>query len=157
MPGSAPSGPERTKSCARSSPKSSTSDMIDAEAFRAFEQAGWDNRAARYAQFFTALSDHNVSPLIEAAGIGPGNRVLDVGCGPGNLAAASAKRGASVVGTDLSQAMVALAQLRHPKLEFLQADAERLPFTDGTFDAVVANLLIPHLPRPEPALAELAP
>ena len=130
--------------------------MIDADAFRAFELAGWNNRAGSYAQFFTDLSDHNVGPLIEAAGIGPGNRVLDVGCGPGNLAAAAATRGALVVGTDLSQAMVALAQSRHPRLEFRQADAERLPFPDSSFDAVVANLLIPHLPRPEPALAELA-
>ena len=129
--------------------------MIDAEAFRAFEQQGWDKRADSYGQFFTAVSDHNVEPLLEAAAITAGDRVLDVGCGPGNLAAAAAGRGASVVGADLSPVMVALAQSRHPNLEFHQADAERLPFSDDTFDAVLANLLIPHLPRPEVGLAEL--
>ena len=129
--------------------------MIDAEAFRAFEQQGWDKRADSYGQFFAAVSDHNVEPLLETAAITAGDRVLDVGCGPGNLAAAAAGRGASVVGADLSPVMVAMAQSRHPELEFHQADAERLPFPDGTFDAVLANLLIPHLPRPEAALAEL--
>jgi SAM-dependent methyltransferase len=130
--------------------------VINAEAFRAFEQEGWDKRAASYGQFFTAVSEHNVAPLLDAASIRAANRVLDAGCGPGNLSAAAATRGASVVGTDLSQVMVALARSRHPELEFRQADAERLPFPDGTFDAVVANLLIPHLPRPEAAIAELA-
>ena len=129
--------------------------MIDADAFRTFEQEGWDERADNYRQFFTAVSDHNVGPLLEAAEIGAGDRVLDVGCGPGDLAAAAASRGASVVGADLSQVMVAMARSRHPELEFQQADAERLPFPEGTFDAVVANLLIPHLPRPEVGLAEL--
>ena len=74
--------------------------MIDAEAFRAFEKTGWDKRAASYCQFFTAVSERNVAPLLDAAGFGAGNRVLDAGCGPGNLAAAAATRGASVVGTD---------------------------------------------------------
>jgi len=82
--------------------------------------------------------------------------IRDRGCGPGNLAAAAASRGASVVGTDLSPGMVALASSRHPEVEFRQADAERLPFPDGAFDAVVANLLIPHLPQPEAGAAELA-
>lgn len=130
--------------------------MIDAEAFRGFEQEGWDKRAASYGQFFTAVSEHNVAPLLDAASVRAANRVLDAGCGPGNLSAAAATRGASVVGTDLSEVMVALARSRHPELEFRQADAERLPFPDGTFDAVVANLLIPHLPRPEAAMAELS-
>jgi SAM-dependent methyltransferase len=130
--------------------------VIEAEAFRAFEQEGWDKRAASYGQFFTAVSEHNVAPLLDAARIRADNLVLDAGCGPGNLSAAAAARGASVVGTDLSQVMVALARSRHPELEFRQADAERLPFPDGTFDAVVANLLILHLPRPEAAIAELA-
>jgi SAM-dependent methyltransferase len=129
--------------------------VIDADAFRAFEEAGWNTRAEAYAGFFTGVSDHNVSPLLDAAQVRAGDRVLDAGCGPGSLTAAAAARGASVVGCDLSQSMVALARSRHPDLEFRQADAENLPFPELVFDVVVANLLVPHLPRPDAAVTEL--
>ena len=130
--------------------------MIDVTAFRTFERAGWNERAEAYERFFTPVSEHNVVPLLDAARVHAGRRVLDAGCGPGNLAAAAASRGASVVGTDLSDSMVMLARERHPKIEFRQADAEQLPFPDMSFDAVVSNLLIPHLPRPEDGIVELA-
>jgi len=123
--------------------------VIDVTAFRTFERAGWNERAGAYERFFTAVSEHNVVPLLDAAHVEAGRTVLDAGCGPGNLAAAAASRGAFVVGTDLSDAMVMLARERHPKIEFRQADAEQLPFPDMTFDSVVSNLLVPHLPRPE--------
>lgn len=129
--------------------------MIDADAFRAFEREGWDERAEGYDKFFSAVSEHNVGPLLDAANVRAGSRVLDSGCGPGNLAAAAAARGASVVGADLSQGVLAIARKRNPQLEFRQADAEHLPFPDHDFDAVVANLLVPHLPRPDAGLAEL--
>lgn len=130
--------------------------MIDPTAFRAFERAGWNERARAYERFFTDISEHNVVPLLDAAHVHAGRTVLDAGCGPGSLAAAAASRGAFVVGTDLSDAMVMLAGERHPKIEFRQADAEQLPFPDMSFDAVVSNLLVPHLPSPEAGIAELA-
>lgn len=129
--------------------------MIDTAAFRAFEQAGWDERAEGYDRFFSSISERNIGPLLEAAEVRSGATVLDAGCGPGNLAAAVAKLGASVVGVDVSDGMVALAKRRHPDIDFRQADAEYLPFSDGTFDAVVSNLLVPHLPNPEAGVAEL--
>ncbi|HEV2478001.1 MAG TPA: class I SAM-dependent methyltransferase [Candidatus Dormibacteraeota bacterium] len=130
--------------------------MIDVTAFRAFEQAGWNERAGAYERFFTAVSEHNVVPLLDAAHVSAGCTVLDAGCGPGNLAAAAASRGALAVGTDLSDAMVMLAGKRYPTIEFRQADAEQLPFPEMSFDAVVSNLLVPHLPRPEAGIAELS-
>ena len=130
--------------------------VIDVTAFRTFERAGWNERAGAYERFFTAVSEHNVVPLLDAAHVQAGRTVLDAGCGTGNLAAAAASRGASVVGTDLSDGMVTLARERHPKIEFRQADAEQLPFPDMTFDSVVSNLLVPHLPRPEAGIDELA-
>src|SRR5690348_2134130 len=129
--------------------------VIDVTAFRAFEQAGWDARADGYERFFTAVSEHNVGPILDAAEVRVGSRVLDAGCGPGNLAAAAASRGASVVGPALSAAMVALARKHHPQIDFRQADAEQIPFADLTFDSVVSNLLIPHLPRPDAGIIEL--
>jgi SAM-dependent methyltransferase len=137
-------------------PSDNRAEVIDVAAFRAFEQAGWDARAEAYEHFFAAVSEHNVGPLLDAAGVRSGSKVLDAGCGPGGLAAAADSRGAKVIGTDLSEAMVILASKRHPQIDFRQADAEQLPFADSTFDSVVANLLIPHLPRPEAGVAELA-
>lgn len=65
-------------------------------------------------------------------------------------------RGGEAVGADVAEAMVALARKRHPDLEFHHADAEALPFADGSFDAVVANFLVLHLGRPERAAAEFS-
>lgn len=129
--------------------------MIDSEAFREFERAAFDKRATRYDSFFTGVSDHNVEPLLHAARVRRGSRVLDVGCGAGDLAGAAATQGASVVGVDLADGMVKLARERHPELEFRRAEGEHLPFADDEFDAVVANLLLPHLPRAEAGLAEM--
>lgn len=129
--------------------------MIDVTAFRAFEQAGWDERAESYDRFFSSISERNIGPLLDAAEVRSGAKVLDAGCGPGNLAAAAAERGASVVGIDMSDGMIALAKRRHPHVDFRQADAEHLPFSDGTFDVGVSNLLVPHLPSPEVGVAEL--
>jgi malonyl-CoA O-methyltransferase len=72
-------------------------------------------------------------------------RVLDLGTGTGDAAAAAARRfpQADVVGVDLSAAMVEAAQGKHPGLRFEQADASRLPFEDGAFDLVVLANAIP--------------
>lgn len=59
-----------------------------------------------------------------------------------------------MVGVDVATAMVQLARQRHPGLVFREADAEALPFADGSFDAVVGNFSIIHLGRPEQAVAE---
>ena len=72
-----------------------------------------------------------IEPLLDAARVGPGVRVLDVGCGPGSLSAAAAARGALVTGVDLAEGMLAQARRNHPEIEFVHADAEDLPFDDG--------------------------
>ena len=74
--------------------------------------------------------------------------------GPGWVAAQAAERGASVVGVDVADAMLARAQSAHPGLEFRWADAHELPFAGASFDAVVGNLVVMHLSRPERAMAE---
>ena len=131
---------------------------FDADAFNAFEAAGWDgeDRAAGYDRFFAPVTSRLVEPLLTATGVGPGMRVLDVGTGPGPVAAGAARRGASVTGVDVSPAMVALARRRHPGVDFRTASAEALPFGDGAFDVVVGNFALLHLGRPERAAAEFA-
>jgi SAM-dependent methyltransferase len=130
--------------------------VIDADAFNTFEAAGWERKASGYDAFFGQITARVIDPLLDAAMVGRGERLLDVATGPGYVAARAAERGAQVVGVDVADAMVALARGRHPELEFHQADAETLPFSDASFDAVVANFLVLHLGRPERAAGELA-
>jgi SAM-dependent methyltransferase len=129
---------------------------VDPDAFNAFEAAGWEERPAGYDDFFRAITTRVVGPLLDAAAVGPGARVLDVATGPGYVAAEAAARGAFVVGVDVAESMLALARRLHPELEFHSGDAESLWCRDGMFDAVVANFLLLHLGRPERAAAEFA-
>jgi 2-polyprenyl-3-methyl-5-hydroxy-6-metoxy-1,4-benzoquinol methylase len=129
---------------------------IDSDAFNAFEAAGWEARAESYHRHLGAMTAPVIEPLLDAAGVARGRRVLDVATGPGYAAAACAVRGASVVGVDVAGAMVALARRLRPELEFRQADAERLPFGDGEFDTVTAIEALEHVEDPEAVLAEMA-
>jgi SAM-dependent methyltransferase len=130
--------------------------QVDPDAFNAFESAGWDDRATSYRRALLPLTRQLIEPLLDGASVGPGMRVLDVGCGPGDVAAAAAARGATAVGVDIAPAMVALARTLHPQVEFVRGDAQQLRFADDSFDAVVANFAVPHLGRPERAAAEFA-
>ncbi|MFD5325227.1 class I SAM-dependent methyltransferase [Streptomyces sp. NPDC127092] len=88
---------------------------------------------------------------------GDGARLADLGCGPGHVSAWLAGRGATVVGVDLSPAMVAIGRERHPEVEFREGDLLRLPAGDGEFDAAVALYSLIHLAPDElaPALTEI--
>ena len=92
--------------------------MVDADAFDAFEAAGWKARAAEYDHYWAALTSRLSDPLLDAVGAGPGTRILDVACGPGYLAGRAAERGAIAVGVDVAEPMVRLARQRFPRAEF---------------------------------------
>jgi SAM-dependent methyltransferase len=139
-----------------SSGPADTAQPIDANAFIAFEAAGWERQAPTYGDVLGQITRQFVPALLDAAGVASGLHVLDLATGPGYAAGMAAQRGASVVGVDFAEAMVQLARRGHPDLDFRVADAEALPFPDGTFDVVVSNFVVPHLGRPERALAELA-
>ena len=127
---------------------------IDTDAFRDFEISGWEKKADPYHRFFGPITARAIEPLLDAARVGAGTRVLDIATGPGYVAARAADRDAWVVGTDIAPAMVALARELNPGLEFQQADAEELPFEEGSLDAVIGNFVVPHLGQPEKAVAE---
>jgi SAM-dependent methyltransferase len=131
-----------------------TEPTVDADAFNAFEAAGWQKQAAGYEGFFGPITTRLVEPLLDAAEVGRGERVLDVASGPGHVAAGAAERGASVIGVDIAEAMISLARRLHPHLEFRRANVEELPFSDRSFDAVIGNFIMLHLGRPEQAAAE---
>ena len=91
--------------------------MIDSPgAFHDFEQAGWEKAASEYDRRFGELTAQSIAPLLDAVGAAPGVQLLDVACGPGYVAAAASRRGCSVLGIDLSQAMVELASQQTPEL-----------------------------------------
>jgi 2-polyprenyl-6-hydroxyphenyl methylase/3-demethylubiquinone-9 3-methyltransferase len=81
--------------------------------------------------------------LVEACGISPGQRVLDVAAGTGNVAVRAAEAGAQVVAADLTpenfDAGRREARARGVELEWVEADAEALPFGDGDFDVVTSS------------------
>src|SRR5918992_895905 len=89
--------------------------------------------------------------LVEACEIGPGMKVLDVAAGTGNASIPAAQRGAEVTASDLTPELFdagrARAQAEGVELEWVEADAERLPFEDESFDVVmscIGAMFAPH-------------
>jgi SAM-dependent methyltransferase len=122
--------------------------------FTAFEHAGWQKAAGAYEVGYLPVTRQAIEPVLDAAHVTAGTRMLDLASGPGDLAAAAFARDAHVIGTDFSEAMLAVARRRHPRVEFRVADAQALPFVDGEFDAVTATFLLGHLDDPDRALHE---
>jgi SAM-dependent methyltransferase len=126
----------------------------NAQAFKELERAGWDAKAETYDCLTGQITARLVEPLLDAAGVAAGMTVLDVGTGLGYAAAGAEQRGAVATGVDIADEVMAHARRRHPEIRFLQGDAEELPFAEGSFDALVSNFTINHLPRPERAIRE---
>ena len=127
---------------------------IDARAFTAFERMAHDRIAKTYAEHFAPLTSLALEPLLDAAGVAPGRRVLDVATGPGVAAAAAHARGATVTGVDVSPGMIALAVSAHPAINFQAAEVTALPFPDAAFETVICNFALGHFPEPEAAIVE---
>jgi SAM-dependent methyltransferase len=98
-----------------------------------------DHLGGAYLRYsFTKGTEQEVGFLVGALGLAPGARVLDVGCGPGRHAHALARRGMEVLGVDISQRFVDLANEAAPEgARFERMDARSLPFVGG-FDAVIS-------------------
>jgi ubiquinone/menaquinone biosynthesis C-methylase UbiE len=97
--------------------------------------------------------------LCDAAGVGPGRRVLDVACGTGIVARTAAERVApdgEAVGVDVNEAMLTVARRVTPGIDYRQADAAALPFHDGSFDAVVSQMALMFFTDARLALLEMA-
>ena len=76
---------------------------------------------------------------VRAAAIGPGEQVLDVACGDGNAAIAAARAGAIVTGVDITPELLDVARAVAPEIEWVEGDAQDLPFEDDSFDAVLST------------------
>jgi SAM-dependent methyltransferase len=118
----------------------------------------FDVAADAYDRYMGRYSRLLSPQLADFAGVRSGQRVLDVGCGPGALTAELVARvgPSAVAAVDPSAPFVAAARERHPGVEVLQASAEQLPFPALTFDAAVAQLVVHFMPDPNKGLVEMA-
>lgn len=117
----------------------------------------FDVAASAYGRFMGRYSEPLADQLVELAGVRPGMRALDVGCGPGVLTARLVDRlGADhVVALDPSPPFVAAARERCPGVDIRQGTAEALPYDDGAFDIALANLVVHFMSDPAGGLREM--
>lgn len=124
--------------------------MPGADTFRASADA--------YDRFVGRYGSELATGLIDFAGVEPGMRTLDVGCGPGALAAALVERlgAARVSAADPSAPFVDACRARLPGVNVVEAGAEALPFADGAFDAALSQLVVNFMRDGEAGIREMA-
>ena len=125
--------------------------MPGAETFRA-SAAAYDRHVGRY-------SAQLAEALIAFAGVEPGMRALDVGCGPGCAhggARAAARGGSSVCAADPSEPFAEACRARLPGVEVVVAGAESLPFDDSAFDITLSQLVVNFMRDAEAGVREMS-
>jgi len=127
------------------------------------EQAESSDFASAYANWRASMlgrvtDDIERTLILEMLGDVHGKRILDIGCGDGDLAIALSKRGANVCGVDLSAEAIDAARERAREedadIRFEVADAQNLPFPSGAFDAVIAITVLCFIDNPDAILSE---
>jgi ubiquinone/menaquinone biosynthesis C-methylase UbiE len=115
--------------------------------------------ASGYEQLMGRWSRRLATGFIDFAGLAPGERILDVGCGTGSLTFELAKSAdlTEIQAIDFSPVFVEAARARNtdPRISFQQADATALPFADETFDRALALLVLHFVPEAGKAVAEM--
>lgn len=143
-------------SVAATSPRNATTTAVDLEALKARQQAAWSS--GDYALIGTTLQIVGET-LCEALDLRSAQKVLDVASGNGNVALAAARRWCDVVASDYVPSLLHRARERASAerldIEFREADAEALPFLDGSFDVVVSTFGVMFTPNQEHAAAEM--
>lgn len=117
----------------------------------------FDVAADSYDRFMGRYSARLAPQFADYAGVRAGQKVLDVGCGPGALTSELVRRlgAGNVAAVDPSESFVAAARERHPGVDVRRAFAEELPFADATFDAALAQLVVNFLEDPAAGLMEM--
>ena len=136
---------------------STAAPAVDLAAVKSRQQAAWST--GNYAVVGTTLQIVGES-LCEALDLRSGTSVLDVAAGNGNATLAAARRWCDVTSTDYVSSLLESARVRAQaeghKIEFEEADAEKLPFPDATFDTVMSTFGVMFTPDQEKAASELA-
>ncbi len=129
---------------------------IDLAAIKSRQQAAWSS--GDYGMIGVTVQIVGET-LCEAVDLRSNQRVLDVAAGNGNATLAAARRFAEVVSTDYVDSLLAHGRVRaaadHLKASFLEADAEDLPFADGSFDVVLSTFGVMFTPNQQQAASEL--
>ena len=135
----------------------STQQTNDVDGLKARAKATW--MAGHYARIAEATAAA-ANEFIARRHLRPGDRVLDVACGTGNLCIPAAKAGAAVTGIDIAPNLIDEARSRAAReavdIAFDEGDAEQLPYQNGAFDIVVSMFGAMFAPRPEVVARELA-
>lgn len=119
----------------------------------------WERHADWWIEGFTEGADPEYEEQIlpmAAAELSGADRVLDIGCGDGQISRLLAANGATVVGVDPTWNQISVAARRAGGPAYLRAGAARLPFPDASFDAAVACLVFEHIDELDEAIAEVA-
>jgi SAM-dependent methyltransferase len=108
---------------------------------------------------FSRYMERGARVFFERIPLAPGSRWLDVGCGSGQVALMAARSGLTVTGIDIAGNLIECARRRAAaerlNVRFEEADAEAIPFPDGSFDVVVSNIAAMFAPRPDLVAGEL--
>ncbi|WP_227982882.1 class I SAM-dependent methyltransferase [Nocardia spumae] len=127
------------------------------EAWNGYEGEHWADHADRYDAVNSGINE----PLLTAGRVGTGDRVLDIGCGNGQLTRAAARRAASATGIDLSGPMLARARAGAKSegvdnVSFEQGDAQVFGFAPGSFDVALSRFGIMFFADPVAAFTNIA-
>ncbi len=131
-------------------------ETVDYEAIKAKQRAAWESGDyPRVGNTLQTIAER----LVEATGVRAGQQVLDVACGQGNAAIASARRFAEATGVDYAANLLVQgrerAKAEHVPVTFTEGDAEQLPFPDRSFDATLSTVGVMFAPNQAQAAAEL--
>jgi SAM-dependent methyltransferase len=131
----------------------------DVQPHNARPAAVWSAGGADYDRISRGIAD-SIEHCVLRLDPKPGERILDLATGTGWTSRAVARRGAAVIGADIAADLLAAARQRAKAegldIDYRTGDAERLPFADGEFDAVVSTCGIMFASRPEAAAGEVA-
>ena len=118
----------------------------------------FDVAADAYDAFMGRYSSQISAQMAELAGVRAGQRVLDVGCGPGALTSELVSRlgPEAVAAVDPSESFVSATRARYPGVDVRRATAEALPFERATFDAAIAQLVVHFMADPVAGITEMA-